>query len=561
MSTQPLKIVIVGGVAGGASAATRARRCNEQAEITVLEKDEHVSFANCGLPYHVGGEIEDRQNLLVATRALLQQRFQLDVRIRTEALSIDRKNRLLRVRDAQSGDEFDLPWDKLILSPGASPIVPRMEGADATGVFTLRNVADMDRIIEASNTSRQRKAVVVGAGFIGLEMAEQLVRRGFQVAVAELQPQVLPPLDAEMAVPLHDECERAGVRLCLGDGISRVVTDEAGAAVGVELQSGAMADGDLVILGLGVRPNTQLAQAAGLEIGSTGGITVNEYLQTSDPGIYAVGDACEYTYAPTQQQMRVALAGPANRAGRLAGEHAATGHSRPMAGVMGTAIVRVFELTAGLTGLSLKAARKAGFDALSATVVAGQHAGYFPGASPITLKLVYERNSGRVLGAQALGKDGVDKRLDVIATAMSFQATVHDLAGLDLAYAPPFGAAKDPIHQVAFTAANQLDGLDDLTEAGANLSDWQVVDVRTTSEVANEPLAECDHAINIPVDELRQRLAELDSSRPTLVSCGVGVRGHVAERILRQSGFAEVSNLSGGVTLRNRAVRSNSDSK
>ena len=554
MNDQPLRIVIVGGVAGGASAATRARRCNEHAEITLIEKDEHVSFANCGLPYHIGGEIEDRQKLLVATSELLVNRFRLNVRTQTEAMAIDRERRLIRIRDQKDGTESDLPWDKLILSPGASPIVPRMEGADAAGVFTLRNIADMDRIIEAVHSSRGRKAVVVGAGFIGLEMAEQLVRHDFEVAVAELQSQVLPPLDPEMASPLEQECERHGVRLYLGDGIDRIATDDAGNACGVHLQSGAMVEGDVVILGLGVRPNTSLATESDLPLGQTGGITINEFLQTSDGDIYAVGDACEYTYGPTGQNMRVALAGPANRAGRLAGEHAATGSCRPVTDVMGTAIVRVFDLAAGLTGLSLKAAQRAGIAARTATVVAGQHAGYFPGATPITLKLTYEEGTGRVLGAQAVGRDGVDKRLDVVATAMHFKATVHDLAGLDLCYAPPFGSAKDPVHQVAFVAGNQLDGLAELTASDADLSGYQVVDVRTVREVQESPLAGCSNAINIPVDELRDRLGELDAGAPTVVSCGVGVRGHIAQRILRQNGFASVSNLSGGATIRRHSV-------
>jgi NADPH-dependent 2,4-dienoyl-CoA reductase/sulfur reductase-like enzyme/rhodanese-related sulfurtransferase len=556
MTSTPLRIVIIGGVAGGASAATRARRCNEHAEIVLLEKDEHVSFANCGLPYHIGGEIPDRRKLLVATKELLETRFQLGVRTHTEALAIDRGAKCVRIRDVQTGGESDLPYDKLILSPGAAPFVPPIDGADATGVFTLRNIADMDGIIAAAEASGDRKAVVVGAGFIGLEMAEQLVLKGFEVAVAEMQSQVLPPLDPEMARPLQNECVRCGVQMFLDDGIKRVVADGAGAATGIELQSGTVVAGSLVILGLGVRPNTQLAIAAGLDIGDTHGISVNQFLQTSDPDVYAVGDVCEYEYAPTGKSMRVALAGPANRAGRLAGQHAASGTCRPTAAVMGTAIVRVFELAAGMTGLSLKAARKAGLTARSATVVAGQHAGYFPGATPITLKLVYEDGTGRVLGAQAVGKDGIDKRLDVIATAMHFKATVHDLTELDLAYSPPFGAAKDPVHQAAFVASNQLDGLGDLIDSDADLSGKQIVDVRTVGEVQKAPLAGCANVINIPVDELRSRLNELDPTLPTVVSCGVGIRGHVAQRILSQHGFTRVSNLSGGATLRERAVAS-----
>ncbi len=554
MSDQRLKIVIVGGVAAGASAATRARRCNESAEIILLEKDEHVSFANCGLPYHIGGEIPERGKLLVATRELLERRFRLDVRPFHEAIRIDRTAKSVVVRDLKRNCETEISYDKLILSPGASPLVPDMPGANAPGVFTLRNIADMDRICSATTSSVSRKAIVIGAGFIGLEMVEQLVRLGFQVTLAELQPQVLPPMDPEMVVPLRDELTRHNVTLCAGDGIKQILVDAQGRASGVELGSGRKIDGDLVILGLGVRPNVKLAVDAGLVTGQSGGIATNRFQQTSDPDIYAAGDACEYLYGPTGGQMRVPLAGPANRAGRLAGQHAATGECFPMAPVNGTAIVRVFDQTAGMTGLTAKAAARSGIPFRSVTVIAGQHAGYFPGATPLTLKLLYDPSTGKVLGAQAIGHDGIDKRIDVIATAMAFQATVRDLTGLDLSYAPPFGSAKDPIHQAAFIACNELDGLSSMLEAGADLSAYQVVDIRTAAEIQKAPLTGCDHPIHIPVDELRMRLKELDASLPTVVSCGVGIRGHVAESILRQSGFSTVYNLSGGATLRRRAV-------
>ncbi|MCA9008408.1 MAG: FAD-dependent oxidoreductase [Planctomycetaceae bacterium] len=556
MNEQKLKIVIVGGVAGGASAATRARRCNEHAEIILLEKDEFVSFANCGMPYHIGGEIPDRGKLLVATKELLERRFRLDVRTRSEVIRIDRTAKQIVVKRLADGSEYAQPYDKLILSPGAAPFVPSMDGTNAGGVYSLRNIADMDRIraaVDQAPTS-DRKAVVIGAGFIGLEMVEQLVARGFSVALAELQPQVLPPMDPEMVVPLQDDMKNRGVTLELGSGIQSITKDAAGHATGVVLTNGNVLAGSLIILGMGVRPNTQLAVAAGLEIGRTGGITTNAYGQTSDADIYAVGDVAEYLTEPLGQSMRVPLAGPANRSGRLAGEHAATGKSAAAAAVLGTAIVRVFDFAAGMTGLSAKAATRAGIKFHCVTVVANQHAGYFPGATPITLKLIYAADGGRVLGAQAIGRDGVDKRIDVIATAMAFRATVRDLAGLDLAYAPPYGSAKDPIHQAAFTACNQLDGLGDLLDPDADLTGYQVVDVRTAAEIAKAPLTGCATPISIPVDELRDRLGELDPSLPVVVSCGVGLRGHVAQRILKQHGFAAVANLSGGATLRRRAV-------
>lgn len=557
MTEKKLKIVIVGGVAGGASAATRARRCNEHAEIVLLEKDEFVSFANCGMPYHIGGEIPDRSKLLVATKAFLERRFRLDVRTKCEAVRIDRKAKQVIVRNLNEGTEFTLPYDKLILSPGAAPFVPAMDGTDAKGVFTLRNIADMDRIRTAVDNAppAERKAVVIGAGFIGLEMVEQLVARGFTVSLAELQSQVLPPMDPEMVAPLQEDLIERGVIVKLGNGIRGISQDPEGNATGVELLNGTKLMGSLIILGMGVRPNTQLAVEANLEIGKAGGIATNEYCQTSDPNIYAAGDAAEYLYGPLGQPMRIPMAGPANRAGRTAGQHAATGTSSPGAPVMGTAIVRVFEYAAAMTGLSAKAATRAGLKFRCVTIVAGQHAGYFPGATPVTLKLIYSADNGRVLGAQAIGKDGVDKRIDVIATAMAFNATVRDLAGLDLAYAPPYGAAKDPIHQAAFAACNQLDGLGDLVDPDADLSKYQVVDVRTPAEIAKSPLTGCPSFFAIPLDDLRDRLHELDASKPTVVSCGVGLRGHVAQRILKQHGFESVANLSGGATMRRRAVK------
>lgn len=557
MATPKLTIAIVGGVAGGASAATRARRMNEHAEIILFEKDEHVSFANCGLPYYIGGEIAEREKLLVAPRELLEQRFQLDVRTRQEVTAIDRAAKSLTVLDHATGETYSQRYDKLILSPGAQPLLPPIEGARAANVFTLRNLADTDRIRAATDGATSKRSVVVGAGFIGIEMVEQLVERGFEVTLAELQPQILPLLDPEMVHPLEESLAERGVRLMLGDGIARVLTDAEGRASGVELNSGATADGEFVILGLGVRPNTKLAVEAGLEIGASGGIATNRFMQTSDPDIYAVGDAAEYPYGPTGTQMRVALAGPANRAGRLAGEHAATGSSAPMADVLGTAIVRVFDQAAGITGLSARLAARMGVDARSVTIVANHHAGYFPGAAPLTLKLVYERETGRILGAQVVGREGVDKRIDVVATAMAMRATVRDLAGLDLAYAPPFGAAKDPVHMAAFAACNQLDGLTDFLDAGSDLSQWQVVDVRTAEEVLCGPLADAPHAINIPIDSLRHRIEELDPRRPTVVSCGVGLRANVGTRILRQHSFDNVANLSGGATVHRRAVEKN----
>ncbi|HRX80219.1 MAG TPA: FAD-dependent oxidoreductase [Pirellulaceae bacterium] len=555
MAGSKLKIVIVGGVAGGASAATRARRMNEYAEIILFEKDADVSFANCGLPYYIGEEIVERSKLVVASAEFLQRRFALDVRTRQEVVAIDRTAKQVTVRNHVTGEEYAESYDKLILSTGASPFVPPIAGRDAANVFTLRNLADTDQIKAATDGGQTKTAAVIGAGFIGLEMVEQLARRGYRTTLAELQPQVLPLFDPEMVQPIEQELQDNSIDLALGDGIKQIVLDESGDATGVELASGRVIAAELVILGIGVRPNVQLAQAAGLKIGQGGGVATNRYLQTSDPDIYAVGDAAEYVYGPTGTAMRVALAGPANRSGRLAGEHAATGNSAEMADVFGTSIVRVFGKTAAMTGLTESLAKRLNIEVRSVTVLANNHAGYYPGAQQLTLKLIYDGSDGRVLGAQAVGGEGVDKRIDVIATAMAMRATVRDLAGLDLAYAPPFGSAKDPIHMAAFAACNQLDGIEAFVAANADISGKQVVDVRTKAEVDSRPLGGADQAINIPLDELRNRLGELDPAKETVVSCAAGVRAHVATRILMQHGFESVGNLVGGATMRTRAWR------
>ena len=548
-----MKIVIVGGVAGGASAATRARRMNESAKIVLLEKDAYVSFANCGLPYHVGEEIPKRESLLVATPEFLSRRFKLDVRVRHEALSINRAEKKVTIRNHNTGDTYDEAYDKLILAPGASPFVPPMTGSAAKNVLTLRNLEDTDRIKSFVDSDGTKHAVVVGAGFIGLEMVEQLVHRGIHTALVELQPQVLPLLDQEMSQPLEAELASRGVQLHLGKTVKTIKVAEDGLAKSVELSDGTCIETDLIVLGIGVRPNARLAEEAGLDLGASGGIATNDSMQTSDQDIYAVGDAAEYFYRPTNSRTRIALAGPANRAGRLAGQHAATGTADLMQPVLGTSIVRVFGKTACITGMSEAMAKRFDLEVAHATIVAKHHAGYYPGAESLTLKLVYTPSEGRVLGAQVVGGTGCDKRIDIIATAMHFNANVRDLAGLDLAYAPPFGSAKDPVHLAAFVACNQLDGIESFCSSDTCLDDQQVVDVRTPAEVANTPLKGVNEAINIPVDDLRERLSELDPKKPTVVSCAVGIRGHIAARILKQNGF-EVRNLIGGATLRNRAV-------
>jgi len=502
------RILIVGGVAGGASAATRARRLNESAEIVIFERGEHVSFANCGLPYHIGGQIADRDKLLVSTPESFRRRFNISVHTRTEVAAIDRAAHEIEVVDHATGRRRREHYDKLILAPGAEPIVPPWPGADAPNVFVLRNLRDMDRIKAAVDSGQAKRAVVVGAGFIGLEMVEALVTRGLHVAVVELAPQVLPPLDAEMAREIERVLRRHGVEVITGVAVEGLEQD-GGRVTGVRLPDGRVVPADLVLLSMGVRPNTGLARAAGLTIGPSGAIAVNEHLQTSDPDIYAVGDAAEVLHAVTGQPARVPLAGPANRNGRLAGEHAATGHALPATPVTGIAIVGVFGTAAAMTGLSARAARQAGLDVDVAYAIAGHHAGYYPGAQEMILKLVFERGSRRVLGAQAVGGAGVDKRIDIVSTVLHFRGTLEDLAGLDLAYAPQFGSAKDPLHIAAFVALNTADGHVRAIAPGEPIPSEprsQLVDVRSAEEFARGALP---GAINIPLPELRDTVPGL----------------------------------------------------
>jgi NADPH-dependent 2,4-dienoyl-CoA reductase/sulfur reductase-like enzyme/rhodanese-related sulfurtransferase len=541
-------IVIVGGVAGGASAAARARRMNEQARIIIFEKDEYISFANCGLPYYIGGEITEHSSLLLATPQKFAQWFNIDVHPRHEVLRIDREAKTVQVRDIDGEREFAQSYDRLILAPGADPVMPPIEGLAASNVFTLRNVPDADAIRAYIDEEPPQRAVVVGAGYIGLEMVEMLHHRGMEVAVVEMLDQVLPPLDPEMAHMVEVELERHDVQVHTGAAMSGVQRDEQ-RVTAVELADGTKLPADLVIVGAGVRPKTKLAVEAGLDIGAGGGIAVNEYMQTSDPAVYAVGDAAEYVHGVLDKAMRIPLAGPANRAGRVAGEHAATDTGPTMPKALGTSIVRVFDLTAAGTGLNMKTAEKEGLAARAVWVPGNHHVTYYPGAQEMMIKLVYEAGTGRILGAQAVGGQGVDKRIDVIATAMHFGGKIDDLAGLDLTYAPPYGAAKDPVHLAAFTAQNDLRDLDHLeppTAVGSFAGRVQLVDVRTAEEWEAGRL---DGALWIPLHELRGRVDELDRTKPVVTYCKGGQRSYYATRLLRQHGFADVRTLSGGMVM------------
>lgn len=540
-----LRIIVVGGVAGGASAATRARRMNEAAEIIIFEKGEHISFANCGLPYYIGEQIKDRAKLLVSTPREFADRYRIDVRTHHEVLRIDRENRQVEVLDHRSGRRDMHHYDKLILAPGASPIIPDWAVPDASNAFTLRDLADTDRIKAFVDQQKPTRAVVIGGGYIGIEMTEVLAARGIAVSLVEARAHVMPLMDDEMGARIESVLRENGIDVRAGKTV-RSLAVRNGKVAGVVLADGDELAADMVVLAIGVQPNVKLAVEAGLRIGSSGGIAVDGCLQTSDPDILAVGDAAEAMHLVVGQPMRIPLAGPANRYGRLAGQRAATGDAPSATPVAGTSIVGFFGKAAGMTGLSVRVARQLGMECAAVFAIGGHHAGYYPGAEQMVLKLVFDPKTRRVLGAQAIGGGGVDKRLDVIATALRFQATIDDLAGLDLAYAPQFGSAKDLIHMAAFIAQDQSDGLVRQIQPGDPVPAGQLLDVRTEAEVQRGTLP---GAINIPLQRLRENLMRLDRSQPVVLFCGVGMRGYVAARILQQSGFNDVWNLAGGYTL------------
>ena len=568
---QRKRIVIVGGVAGGASAAARARRLCEQCEIIVFERGPHVSFANCGLPYFVGGEIIEQDSLLLQTPETLRARFNLDVRVSTEVVAVDRARQIVKVRELASGQEYEQSYDTLVLSTGASPLKPPIPGIERAGHFTVRNIPDVERIMAWIKDCRACRAVVVGGGYIGLEMAEQLKHRGLGVTVVEALPQVMAPLDPEMAAWLHAELKANGVALHLGDSVAAFEAPQPGEtarASVVVLKSGKRIEADTVVLGLGVRPETSLAKNAGLELGSLGGIRVNDHMQTSDAKIYAVGDAVEVRDRVTGAWGIIPLAGPANRQGRIAADNIFGRPSR-YESTQGTAILRLFKLSAGCTGANEKSLRKAGIAYQALHLHPGSHAGYYPGAEPIAMKVLFAPDNGKLLGAQAVGHDGVDKRIDVFATAIKGNMTVNDLAELELAYAPPFGSAKDPINMAGMAAQNVLAGdvklaqwdeisgdgrsrresaltspgekASGLTSAATGEEEFTVLDVRRPDERAKGFIPD---SLHIPLDELRARMNELPRDGEIIVHCQSGQRSYFACRILSQHGF-RVRNLTG----------------
>jgi NADPH-dependent 2,4-dienoyl-CoA reductase/sulfur reductase-like enzyme/peroxiredoxin family protein/rhodanese-related sulfurtransferase/TusA-related sulfurtransferase len=547
------KVVIVGGVAGGASCAARLRRLDEAAQIVMLEKGPYISFANCGLPYHVGGVIERRDRLLLQTPESFRERFNVDVRVDSEVISIDRKNKTVTVRNG--GTEYQESYDVLVLSPGSTPVVPDLPGAGSPRVMTLWNIPDMDRIIAAIKDGGARTAVVVGGGFIGLEMVENLKHAGLSVTLVEMLDQVMPSLDFEMAQILHKHLVDNGIKLALGERVERF--EETGGGVTVVTDKRAVT-ADIVILAVGVKPNSELAKACGLKIGARGGIVVDEYLKTSDENIYAVGDAVETENFLTRERAVIPLAGPANKMGRMAADNIC-GLNRRYKGTQGASVAKVFDMTVASTGLNERqltaVGKKLNVDYKVTVIHPLSNAGYYPGGMPMSLKLLFAKQDGKVLGVQAVGYKGVEKRVDVVATAIRFGATVYDLKELELCYAPPYSSAKDPVNIAGFAAENILSGLvDNITfgELKDLPADTVLLDVRTPAEVA---MGAIPGSINIPVDSLRSRLGELDKNKAYVVYCAVGVRAHVAARILLQNGFVSVRNLAGGYTTYRIASR------
>lgn len=552
MAAKRQKYLIVGGVAGGATAAARIRRLTEDAEIILFEKGKYISYANCGLPYYIGGVIEERDRLFVQTPQAFGRRFQIDVRVEHEVTAIDTAQQRVTVRTAD-GREYNETYDKLLLSPGASPVVPPLAGIDGEGIFTLRNVSDTDRIKSYMETHSVKRAVIVGGGFIGLEMAENLKHAGAEVAVVEMAPQVMGPIDYSMAAIVHTHLLQQNVKLYLEQAVERFSRE--GEELTVHFKSGIALKANLVLLSIGVRAETRLAQAAGLRLGEMRGIWVNEYLRTSDAHIYAVGDAIEFPHPITGKPWLNFLAGPANRQARIVADNMVLGDVTKYEGAIGTSIAKVFDLTVAATGLPAKRLKQMEIPYLSATIHNGSHAGYYPGASQMDIKITFSPSDGRLYGAQIVGYDGVDTRIDQFALAIKQGATVEQLTRLEHAYAPPFSSAKDPVAIAGYVAGNILSGkMDPLywrEMQQVDTSKVTLVDVRTSDEYS---LGSIPGAVNIPLDDLRSRMVEIPTDRPVWLFCGVGLRGYLASNILKGNGYKEVRNLIGGLKTYKTAI-------
>lgn len=546
-----MKIIIIGGVAGGATAAARIRRSDESAEIILIEKGKYISYANCGLPYYIGGVIGEREKLFVQTPEAFGVRFRIDVRTENEVIFIDKAKKTITVRQA-SEDTYEESYDALLISTGASPVRPPLPGIDSEGIFTLRNITDTDRIKAYTDAHPIRRAVVVGGGFIGLEMAENLHHRGAKVSIVEMGNQVMAPLDFSMASLVHRHLMDKGVNLYLEQAVASF--EKVGREIKVVFKSGQSVVTDIVILSIGVRPETTLARAAGLTIGQAGGIAVNDYLQTSDECIYAIGDAIEFTHPLTGQPWLNYLAGPANRQGRIVADNL-LGSKIRYEGAIGTSIAKVFDMTVAATGLPGKKLRQAGIDYVSSTTHPASHAGYYPDAMPMSIKITFDKKTGKLYGGQIVGYDGVDKRIDEIALIIKKQGTIGDLMQLEQAYAPPYSSAKDPVALAGYVAENILLGkvkpvywreLRDI-----RMEDVFLLDVRTPDEFA---LGSLPGAVNIPLDQIRDRMTEIPKDKMVYTFCAVGLRGYLAYRILAQHGYEQLRNLSGGLKTYQAAV-------
>jgi len=542
-----MKYVIIGAVAGGASTAARLRRNDEHAEIVIFEKGEYISYANCGLPYYIGNVITDRDELFVQTAASFNQRFNIDVRTLTEVLAINRSAKTISARHQITDEVYEESYDKLVLSPGAEPVRPPLPGIALKGIFTLRNVADTDYIKSYVQQESVKKAVVIGAGFIGLEMAENLYLLGLDVTVIEMASQVLTPVDFPIAAILQQHIRAKGAHLHLNTAVSGFEQSESG--LKVLLSNGKALDADVVILSIGVKPDTKLAADAGLKIGEARGIFVNEYMQTSDPDIYAVGDAIEFTNPITQKPMITYLAGPANKQGRICADNIVFGPHHTYKGSINTAIVKVFDMTVATAGVPSKQLQQLGIRHHVSTITGGSHAGYYPDAKQMTIQLAFTPEEGRLLSAQVAGFDGVDKRLDILSSVIKRKGTIAELTEFEHAYAPPFSSAKDPVNMAAFAAENILQKRSILfywNEFSKITPDDVLLDVRTKGEYKAGKILD---AINIPVDELRSRLNEIPTGKKIYIYCLGGLRGYLAQRILMQNGYSDTLNLSGGYQL------------
>ena len=539
-----MNYLIIGGVAGGATVAARLRRMDEKANIILFERGKYVSYANCGLPYYIGDTINNREKLFVQTAKGFTDRFRIDIRTEQEVTAIRPDKKEVEIKNLSTGETYTETYDKLVLSPGAEPLRPGIEGIGSKKIFTLRNVPDTDTIKNYVNTENPKRAIVVGGGFIGLEMAENLHDLGIQVDVVEMANQVMAPLDFSMAAIVHRQLTDKGVGLHLEDGVSRFEEKDGG--VTVHLRSGKQIATDMVLLSIGVRPETKLAKDAGLAIGERGGITVNDYMQTSDANIYALGDAVEVRHLVTGQPALIPLAGPTNKQGRIVADNIVFGNKKKYPGSIGTSIAKVFDLTVAAAGANAKLLQRNNIPYISSYTHGASHAGYYPGAVPLSIKILFAPENGKLLGAQIVGFNGVDKRIEMLAQVIQRGGTVHDLAELEHAYAPPYSSAKDPVNMAGFVAENILNKKSRIIqwrELAELPADTIRIDVRTHDEYK---LGTIPGFINIPVDELREHLDELPKEKPIVVTCAVGLRGYLAYRILVQNGFKHVRNLSGG---------------